>query len=151
MKCRLYQWKVSMSIGGATDGLMVLWDTVNRTAQKQSAPLEMQGPAYFETDSFAAILKQAMEQADTVMPTLASTSPDAEIKDISKIGGTTSTPVISVADEIGGLGNNNSTNAVIANYFGSETVQKTSSTDNFFRRWEEMASYSGINQLGVQV
>ncbi len=135
-----------MSIGGVTDGLMVLWDTIDRTTQKQSAPREMQGPAYFETDSFAAILKQAMAQADAVMPTLATSSPDSDIKDISLIGGKTSTPVIRPAEDINSLG----VNYAIANFFDSEPIKKSSSTDNFFRRWEEMASYSGLDKLSVQ-
>lgn len=135
-----------MSIGGVTDGLMALWDTIDRTTQKQSAPREMQGPSYFETDSFAAILKQAMAQADAVMPTLAATSSDSEIRDISLIGGKTSTPTVNLADETGGIGVNNA----IANFFDTDPVKKSSATDNFFRRWEQMASYSGIDKLTVQ-
>jgi hypothetical protein len=139
-------WKIFMSIGGVADGLMALWDTIDRTTQKYSAPREMQGPSYFETDSFAAVLKQAMAEANAVMPTLADVSPDSEIKDISLIGGKPSTPVTRVADDLGGLG----VNKAIANFFDSEPVKQTSSTDNFFRRWEEMASYSGIDKLRVQ-
>lgn len=135
-----------MSIGGVTDGLMALWDTIDRTTQKQSAPREMQGSSYFETDSFAAILKQAMAQANAVMPTLADTSSDSEIRDISLIGGKTSTPAVSLADDTGGLG----VNQAIANFFDTDSVKKSSATDNFFRRWEQMASYSGIDKLTVQ-